>query len=112
MKCSSPSSIPTAAANAASQLPIPATFSDTVCTTDILFQPPNEFPLHPVVHVVIDPDTGEAMEYHDLLTNPKTRPIWTHSAANEFGHLAQGVGKCITGMDMICFINYKHIPPD
>ena len=65
-----------ATANAASQLPILASFSNSVCTT-VLFQPPENFPIHPFVHAVIDPDTGEAMEYCDLLTNPKTRPILT-----------------------------------
>ena len=38
------------------------------------------------------PVTGEAMEYHQLITDPATKTVWLKSAANEFGRLAQGVG--------------------
>ena len=107
MKCSSPSCAPMASANVASHLPILAMFGDAVCTTDVLLQPHNDFPIHPFAHAVIDPDAGEAMECWDLLNNPKPRLIWTCSATNESGCLAQGVGKCITGTDTLQFINYK-----
>ena len=108
----SPTTSTMTTANAAAQLPIPAMFSDSTCTTNMLCQPPNDFPSHLFAHAVIDLDTGEAMEYHDLITNPKTRPTWTSSATNEFGCLTQGVGGCVMGTNTICFINYKHIPPD
>ena len=61
----------TVTVNAAAQLPIPAMFDDSICTTEMLCQPPNDFPSHPFAHEVINPDTSEAMEYHDRLTNQK-----------------------------------------
>ena len=33
----------------------------------------------PYANTVIDPDTGKAMEYKQLIANPKTRATWTHS---------------------------------
>ena len=36
-------------------------------------------------------ETGRSMEYKDLITDPSTRATWLHSAANEFGRLAQGL---------------------
>ena len=65
------STITKAAANAAYQMLILALFGDSVCTNDVLSQQPNDFPIHPFAHAVIDPDTGEAMEYCDLSTKPK-----------------------------------------
>ena len=50
----------------------------------------------PFAHMVIDPVTGKAMEYCQLINRPATKDTWLRSLANEFGHLAQGVGgKCM-----------------
>ena len=45
---------------------------------------------------VVNPDTGHTMEYHELITNAKTRRAWDYSAANEFGRLMNGVGDRMT----------------
>ena len=40
---------------------------------------------------VIDDDTGQALEYQDLIKNEKYRDTWSTSLANELGRLAQGI---------------------
>ena len=68
--------------------------------------------MNPFAHAIIDPITGTSMEYRALITNPTTRDDWLHSAANEFGRCAQGVGKCIKGTDTIPFIRHADVPSD
>jgi hypothetical protein len=41
---------------------------------------------------IFDKESGKMLKYRKLITHPKYREAWTHSSANEFGHLAQGVG--------------------
>lgn len=80
-------------------------------TADILEQPRTiNNTYNPFANAVIDPNTGEAMEYRQLITQPATRATWLHSAANEFGRLAQGVGNRIKGTDTIKFIPISAIP--
>jgi hypothetical protein len=59
---------------------------------------------------IIDPDTGIAKEYRQLVADPKTRDVWLHSAANEFGRLAQGVKTRIKGTNTIKFIAHTAVP--
>eukprot|EP00956_Cyclotella_meneghiniana_P007050 scaffold9575_cov44-Cyclotella_meneghiniana.AAC.1 len=40
---------------------------------------------------VLDPETGQLLEYRQLLRHPKYKDAWNISAANEFGRLAQGI---------------------
>ena len=61
--------------------------------------------------VVINEDTGEAMEYRHLIKHPKYKDVWETSLANEFGRLAQGIRK-IPGTDTIFFISKSEIPKD
>jgi hypothetical protein len=42
--------------------------------------------------MIHDKETGQWLNYRQLLRNPKHKEIWTKSAANEFGQLANGVG--------------------
>ena len=53
------------------------------------------------VHTVVDMETGELLEYRKLLHRSKFKDIWNISAANEFGHLAQGIGGRVKGTDII-----------
>mgnify|MGYP006160256745 CR=1 FL=1 len=48
-------------------------------------------------HTVINMETGQALEYRQLLRHPKFKEAWSTSAANEFGRLAQGVGGRVKG---------------
>ncbi len=52
------------------------------------------------------------LKYRQLITLPKYQDAWTHSSANEFGLLAQGVGTRILGTDTIFFITKQDIPVD
>jgi hypothetical protein len=56
---------------------------------------------------VFNEETGELLKYRNLITHPRYCEAWTHSSANEFGRLAQGVGGRIKGTDTIFFI-HKH----
>ena len=48
---------------------------------------------------VLDPETGDLLKYKHLLKSPKHQEAWSHSGANEFGRLMQGVGERIKGTD-------------
>ena len=61
---------------------------------------------------VLDPDTGELLEYRQLLRHPKFKETWSISAANEFGRLAQGIKGRVKATDTIKFIKKSEIPPD
>ena len=61
--------------------------------------------------VVIDEDTGKALEYRHLIKHPKHKDVWETSLSNEFGRLAQGI-RDIPGTDTIFFISKSEIPKD
>ncbi len=50
---------------------------------------------------VLNFDTGKLLEYRQLLRDSKHKEIWTTAGANEFGRLAQGVGRRIDGTNTI-----------
>ena len=52
------------------------------------------------------------MNYRQLLKDPKHTKVWSHSAANEFGRLAQGVGTRIKGTNTIHFIQKNQVPQE
>ena len=41
---------------------------------------------------VLDQETGKLLEYRHLLKHPRFQKVWTQSAADKFGRLAQGIG--------------------
>ena len=68
-------------------------------------------------YAVTDDITGERLEYRQLILNPKYKEVWTKSSANEFGRLAQGVGKGATegtkrveGTSTMFFIHCHQVP--
>jgi hypothetical protein len=61
---------------------------------------------------VLDYETGQLLEYRQLLKHPKYAKAWNLSAANEFGRLAQGVAGRVKGTNTIHFIRKEEIPPD
>ena len=71
------------------------------------------FPLIQSANAVTDPDTGQQLEYRQLINHPNAhlRKTWQLSSANEFGWLAQGVGGRITGTETIHFIHHHEMPP-
>jgi hypothetical protein len=44
---------------------------------------------------VMDKDTGKLLNYRQLVNRPKYKKIWSLSAANKFGQLANGIGRHI-----------------
>ena len=50
---------------------------------------------------VIDEETGKAMEYRDLIKDPKHKERWLKSGAKEIGTLFQGVGKNEDGIKRV-----------
>ena len=61
---------------------------------------------------VLDPETGQLLEYRQLLRHPKFKDTWNLSAANEFGRLAQGIKGRVKATDTIKFIRKSDIPLD
>ncbi len=45
-----------------------------------------------IAQAIFDKESGKMLKYWKLITHPKYCKAWTHSSANEFGRLAQGVG--------------------
>ena len=62
--------------------------------------------------LIHDKETGEYLNYRQLLKDPKHAKVWVHSAANEFGRLAQGVGTRIKGTNTIHFIQKNQVPQE
>jgi hypothetical protein len=63
-----------------------------------------------MANAVINQDTGASLEYHHLIQDGTTFPIWNKAAANDFGRLAQGVGGRIEGSNTIFFIPRQAVP--
>jgi hypothetical protein len=64
------------------------------------------------IQFVHDEETGEYVKYRQLIQDPKHKEVWSKSAENEFGQLAQGVGGRIKGTNTIFFIHKSEIPQD
>ena len=59
---------------------------------------------------IFDEESGKMLKYRKLITHPKYKEVWTHSLANEFGRLAQGVGTRIARTNTIFFVTKNDIP--
>ena len=70
------------------------------------------FPLIQSANSVTDPDTGKQLEYKQLINHPDSNlhQTWQRLSANEFGRLAQGVGRQIKGTETIKFLHYHEMP--
>ncbi len=66
--------------------------------------------LSEMAQAIFDEDSGQVLKYRKLLTHPKYKEVWSHSSANEFGRLAQGVGTRIKGTDTIFFVTHHDDP--
>jgi hypothetical protein len=81
---------------------------------DVFQQPTIDPTWHELAFAVTDPETGEALEYKELLnhSNDEFRQQWQQSAANEFGRLAQGIKGRVEFTDAIDFIHFHEKPKD
>ncbi len=57
-------------------------------------------------------ENGELLEYKHLITNPKTRRIWSFLYGNEIGQLAQGMPRCSTGTNTFFFTHKNQVHND
>lgn len=80
--------------------------ADISAMTQVNDVPP---PLLQSANGVFDVDTGKTLQYRQLLKDPRYKPIWTKSAANEFGRLMKGI-RDIKGTETMEAI-YKHEIP-
>ena len=64
------------------------------------------------IQLIRDDNTGEYLNYQQLIRNPKHREIWSTSAANKFGRLAQGVGRRVNPTNTTLFIRKDQVPKD
>ena len=55
-------------------------------------------------------ETGTLLNYCQLMRHPKYKKAWSISTANEFGRLAQGVGRQMKGTNTISFIHRHKVP--
>ena len=53
---------------------------------------------------IINEETGQAMEYRDLINHPKHKDTWHTSLANKLGRLAQGIRE-VKDINTICVIS-------
>ena len=64
------------------------------------------------IQLIGDDETGEYLNYRQLMRHPKHKKIWNTFSANEFGRLAQGVGGRVKPTNTIFFIPYNQVPID
>ena len=65
-----------------------------------------------MISAVLDEDTGELMEYRDLMKKPKYRKLYAKLYTKELGRLAQGMPGQVEGTNTIFFIPKKDVPLD
>jgi hypothetical protein len=66
----------------------------------------------PEANAVMDPITGESLEYRALSTGPD-KDIWITALANDLGRLAQGIGtRKPSGTNTIFFVKREAVPND
>ena len=60
---------------------------------------------------ILDDNTGDKLEYRDLIKRPKLRERWMRSLANELGRLSQGI-RDVKGTNTIYCVPRSEIPQD
>jgi hypothetical protein len=63
-----------------------------------------------MANAVINQDTGVILEYCHFIQDETNFPAWNKAAANEFGRLAQGVGRRIEGPNTVFLIPRQSVP--
>ena len=69
----------------------------------------SNFPNENYAHAILDEETGQALEFRDLIKHDKYRDVYMKSFGNELGHLAQGI-RDIPGTNTITFIQFDNVP--
>ena len=63
-----------------------------------------------IISAVLDEETGELMEYRNIINNPKYRPLYQNSYVKEIRRLAQGMPGLVEGTNTIFFIKKTAVP--
>jgi hypothetical protein len=63
-----------------------------------------------MINAIVDPTTGQLLEFRHLIEDPKTRPTWMTAAANKFGILMTGLPRGIEGTNTMSFIRKDEVP--
>ena len=74
-----------------------------------------QFPLQVLCEItgaVLDDETGDLLEYRQLINHPKYRREWSKSFGNEIESLAQGMPGRVQGTETFFFIKCESIPVD
>ena len=61
---------------------------------------------------VMDEETGDMLEYRQLIKKEKYRLTWSKVFGKEIRRLAQGQEGVVEGTDALFFIPYEQIPDD
>jgi hypothetical protein len=61
---------------------------------------------------VMDEETGDMLEYRQLIKRPKYRDMWSKAFGKEIGRLAQGLDGVVEGTNTLYFIPKNKIPSD
>ncbi len=65
-----------------------------------------------IAGAVMDDETGELMEYRQLMKNHKYQRTWGKAFRNKIGRLAQGMPGRVKGTNTFFFIKQEEIPQD
>eukprot|EP00957_Ditylum_brightwellii_P022773 1717921-Ditylum_brightwellii.AAC.1 len=65
-----------------------------------------------MANAIVNEETGSAMEYRNLIKDPRYRDDRKHSFSNELERLAQGLKRGINETDTILFVRHDEIPQD
>ena len=70
-----------------------------------------KFPLK-IINAVLNEETGEIIEYRQVIKNPKYRKLYEKSFSKEIGRLAQGMPGQAEGTGKNIFIDKANVPVD
>ena len=61
-------------------------------------------------NAVMDQETGDMLEYRQLIKRPKFRETWSKAFGKEIGRLAQGQKGVVEGTNALFFIPFDQVP--
>jgi hypothetical protein len=65
-----------------------------------------------MINVVLNEETGEIMEYRQIINSPKYRNLYRNSYSKELGRLSQGIPDVVKGTNTIFFIDKADVPAE
>ena len=65
-----------------------------------------------MINAVLNQETGEMMEYRQVMKNPRYLELYEKAYAKELGRLSQGIPGLADGTETIFFIDKKNVPSD